>query len=324
MPRVKQSNPKRTPAMFQRTQVIRNPYHKRNLRRTTRKGAYSKNTKKAFQIRRAPFVETKVNSPDAMTKELQMEAEESTGGLWNSMVVNTQVHNSDAHTLLPIAPWIFTTQGTDDHNMLGRSIFSKYLKTKVEFTLPSQDRVIRHPAEVYLIHGWVTQPTGATAHTVPSDKNMTYAEFNNHVNDQIKQWFNDRYDKLRFIEKTQSNLKILGYQKLRVKPKSNLGMDPQIFESGLNDKIVGAPPTINMTCTWPCMKKLHMTKGQKFTAYSGHETDFYYPNHSWIPFLMVYSPTYESFRDTDIYPDLSTDEPIINVRYNTQHYFTDS
>lgn len=318
MARTKNPNPKKTPAMFQRTQIVK----RKAMMKTTRRGAYKKARKKQFQIRRAPFVETKINSSDSLMLELQMAPEASSAGMWNSLTYPTNVDNGDAHTLLPIAPYVFTTQGTDDHNMIGRGIFSKYLKTKVEFTLPMGNKTIRHPAEVYLIHGWVTQPVGATAHTTPNDKNVSYTDFQNHVNNQIKQYFNDRLDKLRFIEKNQSNLKILGYRKLKVRNSTNLGITPQVYESGLNDVIVGAPPTINMTCSWPCMKKLHLTKGQQFVAPNAHTTDFYYPNHSWIPFMMVYNPTFASYTDPNIYPP--GDEPVITCRYNTQHYFTDS
>lgn len=300
----------------------------RNLKKTTARGAYKRRAKRNFRVRREPFVETKVNSTEALTIETQIDPEASENGLWDSMTLPTTLHNTDAQTLLPIAPYVFNTQGMDDNNMIGRSIFSKYLKCKVEFTLPSQDRIIRHPAEVFLVHGWITQPVGATPNTVPSDKNVSYADFQNHCNNQIKQYFNDKNDKLRFISKTQSNIKILGYRKLRVKKSNNLGLVPTAYESlqgGLEeDIVVGSSPKINMTCSWPCMKKIHLTKGHQFqtTHPPGHATDFYYPNHSWLPFMMVYNPSFADFTNPLIYAP--GNEPVITVRYNTQHYFSDS
>ena len=156
---------------------------------------------------------------------------------------------------------------------------------------------------------------------------MTQSIFMNHIDDQVQQYFNDRLDKLRFIGKSTSNLKILGYRKLRIPKRSNLGMEPQVYESGLDDKIEGSLPIINMECSWRCMKKLQLTKGEDLTMPHPPNTvsEFRYPNNSWIPFMLVYSPTFAQFRSQGaggIYPPGV--EPFISVRYNTKHYYSDS
>lgn len=322
MARVKQRNPKKTPAMFQRTQLVK----RRPMMKTTRKGAYKAGRKKQMVIRRAPMVETK--SLDTLTQITRMGlvADGQVEGIRNTLLPY-ELQNVTAFNLLPIFPYYKNQHGLNEGEVIGSSIFSKYLKCKLEFELPSGQNLIRHPAEVYLIHGWITQPIGATAHTTPSDKNMTPGFFMNHIDDQVQQYFTSRFDKLQILPKSTSNLKIEGYRKLKVKERSNLGVNTGQFESGLNDMLYGAKPLINLECNWKCMKKIHLTKGQDVTVVGpgGQTTEFRYPNNSWIPFVLVYSPTHTTFRDNGaggVYPPGV--EPKIKVRYNTIHYYSDS
>lgn len=323
MARTKQSNPRRTPAMFRRTQIVK----RKPMMRTTRKGAYKPKRKQAMANRRAPFVETKSLDTLEQITRMGIAADESVQGIRNTLLP-LELQNASAFNLLPIFPYYKNQHGLDSGEILGSSIYSKYLKCKLEFELPSADNLIRHAAEVYLIHGWITQPIGATAHTTPSDKNMTPSVFMNHIDDQIQEYFNSRLDKLQVIPRRTSNLKIEGYRKLKVKKSANLGVNTGQFESGLDDKLYGANPLINMTCSWNCKKKLHLTHGTN-VVHNGFTTEFRYPNHSWIPFVLVYSPTFQSFTDNATGPGLNPIyppgvEPKIKVRYNTIHYYSDS
>lgn len=327
MPRTKQSNPKRTPRMFQKTSTF---YKKRPMVRTTRKGAYKPARKRAMVNRRNPLVETKQLDTLTQITRMGIVGEGQTEGIRNTLLP-LELSNATAFNILPIWPYYKNQHGLHEGEVIGSSIFSKYLKCKLEFELPMGDNLIRHPAEVYLIHGWITQPTGATAHTTPSDKNMTPGFFMNHIDDQLQQYFNGRLDKLEIIPKRTSNLKIEGYRKLKVKERSNLGVNTGQFESGLNDTLYGAKPLINMNCEWKCMKKIHLQHGAdvEVVGPGGQITEFRYPNWSWIPFVVVYSPTYQSFTDNVPGPGLNPIyppgvEPKLKVRYNTIHYYTDS
>lgn len=325
MARTKQSRPKRTPAMFQKTQVV----PRKAMMKTTRKGAYKPARKKQMAIRRAPFVETKNVDTLGQCLRMGIAADETIPGTGiRNTLLPLELTNATAFNLLPIFPYYKNQHGLDDSEVIGSSLFSKYLKCKIEFELPSGQDLIRHPAEVYLIHGWVTQPIGATAHTTPNDKNMTPGLFMNHIDDQIQQYFNSRLDKLEIIPKRTSNLKIEGYRKLKVRKSNNLGVQTGQFESGLDDVLYGAPPLINMECNWKCQKKIHLSHGQN-VVHNGFTTEFRYPNHSWLPFVLVYSPTFQSFTDNATGPGLHPIyppgvEPKIKVRYNTVHYYSDS
>lgn len=299
----------------------------RNLKKTTTRGAYKRGAKKNFRVRREPFVETKALDTDTLMIEAGIAGNETAHGVRNTLLP-LELQNQSAFNILPIFEYYKKSQGIEDYQVVGNSIYSKYLKTKLEFTLPYGDDTIRHPAEVFLVHGWITQPIGATAHTSPSDKNMTQGIFMNHINDQIQQYFNDRLDKLRFIGPSTSNVQILGYKKLKIPKRANLGLVPTLYESGMDDPIEGSLPMINATVQWRCMKKIQLTKGiSQVNPGSGFTSEFRYPNNSWIPFMVVYSPTFQSFTANqpgagNIYPPGI--EPKISVRYNTKHYYSDS
>ena len=71
-----------------------------------------------------------------------------------------------------------------------------------------------------------------------------------------------------------------------------------------------------MVCNWKTKRKVHYIKG---TSTAG-AIEMYYPNFSWLPFMLVYNPTAGDFLNTTLYPI----EPKVQVRYNCIHYYSDS
>ena len=145
--------------------------------------------------------------------------------------------------------------------MIGDNIFSRYLKAKVEFQLPSNDKIIRHPCDVYLIHGWVTVPLSKTLHTTPELYDLTRTQCNTHIKEQLEQYFNQRSDKIQYIPKRTNNIKILGYRKLKPKNNHNLGgsSGPIVNNLATGGAIItgaGGPPLVNMTCNWTTKRKI--------------------------------------------------------------------
>lgn len=290
------------------------------LRKTTRKGAYNPARKANFQKRRQPFVETKqqtdvlvalkagVTTPGAVDDTIRLTT--SPLSLSNGTTGNVTEMN-----LLPIFAFNNMNKGLDASDMIGNSVYSRYLKTKLEFELPSGTSAIRHPCDVYVIHGFVTQPLGRTLNSTPTMGTTERSSINNHITEQIQEYFNQRLDKLQFIPKRTSNIKILGYRKLKVKQNNQLGVDTTVAASSIGTDYVGAKPLINMVCNWPMKRKVHYVQGT-----SNNQLEFNYPNYAWLPFLCVYNPTAGDFLDNQRYPV----EPKIKVRYNSIHYFSDS
>ena len=310
----------------------------KNLKKTTKKGAYAKSAKKNFQKRRAPFTETKQQTDVLVAAK--------TGNMTGTAIDNIRLTtepleiaykdtagNPKELTILPLNSFMNMNQGFDESDMIGQNVFSKYLKCKLEISLPSGGNQIRHPCDMYLIHGFITQPIGNTLHTVPDMLNFTRNDYTEHIEEQLLEYFNQRSDKLSYIPKKTSNVKFLGYRKLKVKRSSNLGPDPQaiVTVTGSDDLIgstvaqYGAHPVINMSCNWPMMRKTHYVKGQAGTTAT--PLDFYYPNYSWLPFVALYNPTAHEFLSTITYPGSgpsTNDPPKMFVRYNSIHYYTDS
>ncbi|AXH78457.1 MAG: hypothetical protein [Circular genetic element sp.] len=305
------------------------------LKVTSRKGAYAPARKANFQVRRAPFVETK-HQTDVL---VSLKSGNQTGTPADTLRLTTEplqiTYGTSASgstpadpkelTILPINSFMNMNQGFDQSDMIGTSIFSKYLKCKLEFQLPYGANQIRHPCDMFLIHGWITQPIGNTLHTTPDSVDFTRSNYTEHIEEQLLQYFNQRSDKLDYIPKITSNVKFEGYQKLKVKRSTNLGPDPTTLALAGLQQNTGAHPPINMTVKWNMMKKVHYEKGTAGTTVSPLE--FYYPNHSWIPFVALYNPTAVEFLSSVTYPGSapgSNSPPDMYVRYNSIHYFTDS
>lgn len=328
------STPRQTPRMFAgRTTVIHSGGHRGAMKRTTKKGAYKKTAKKYMVRRRQPMVETKhqtdvlvsaksgnltgtaVDELRITTEPLQISYGTGTG----STAVGKEL------TLFPITSFMNMNQGFDTSDMIGNSIFSKYLKCKLEFQLPYGGNQIRHPCDMWLIHGFITQPIGNTLHTMPEQGDFTRTNYLEHIQEQLEQYFNQRSDKLDYIPKRTSNVKFLGYRKLKVKKAGNLGPPPVAQLDSTNIYGAGSHPLINMTVTWPTMRKIHYEKGTAGTTNTPLE--FYYPNYAWLPFVGLYNPTAKEFLSTVTYPGStpgSLDSPKMFVRYNSIHYWTDS
>lgn len=310
----------------------------KNLKKTTAKGAYRKGVKRNFQKRRQPFVETK-NQTDAI---VAAKAGNLTGDPVDGIRLTTQpllIHYSEPNpdnpaqtdpkelTIFPIQAFLNMNQGLQNSEMVGRAVYARYLKMKLEFQLPYGGNQIRHPCDMYLIHGFITQPLGLNEHTYPKALDFTRTQYKNHIDSHLRQYFNQRADKLDFIPKRTNNIKFLGYRKLKTQPKSNLGPPPVMSATGDGYTSAtfqqGSHPLVNMTCTWPMKKKIYYTTGTSTIA----ALPFMYPNWSWIPFVALYNPTAHEFLSTVTYPGAApatNNPPNMYVRYNSNFYFSDS
>lgn len=296
------------------------------MKKTTKRGAYKPVAKKAMMNRRAPFTETKSIDDILVAGKAGVLAGGSADTLRNPIypltILNGTTGSPNTFTILPVQCFSNMERGFEHTDITGDYIFSKYLKAKVEFELPGNEKMIKHPCDVYLIHGWVTLPLGKNLNTTPTQDQLTRAQYNEHIEDQLSQYFNQRQDKLIFRSKRTNNIKILGYRKLKPNNNQNLGAapTPQIFDraGGTVSTGGGSPPIVNMACNWPTKRKIYYEDGA-----SSIQNGFphLYPNFAWLPFMVVYNPTANDFLNTGVYP---SGEPQIRVRYNCKHYFSDS
>jgi len=300
------------------------------MRKVTAKQAYAKSVKNQMAFRRAPLVETKqrvaadtarivYGSPAAATETPVVELFNSHQPLnWRA------VHGQSAFDNIPVDPWLRMVQGLDEDQIIGRNYFSKFLKAKLEFRFPYNEvtsldytkntelyvnKMIDTHRKMYVVHGWVTNPlqapidASATSAMTKNRTEITQAMLSDHIGDAVRSYFDNGTDRLSFRERETSDIKILGYQRLR--PKLDTALSTQAVPShnvGVSATTVGAAhgaiPNVYITCNWGKInRKVPLTEGVGITdsteppAEVGELKNFY-PNDSWLPFLFIYDQDY--------------------------------
>ncbi len=303
------------------------PKGSKNLKKTTARGAYKPGRKRAFQKRRAPFVETKrrVHNEIAIMNSNQ---DGTPSANYQNPINGLSVPNNDAFTLLDLASYYRNSHGFEDHNVLGDALYSKYLKLKAQFRFPTGTNMLVNAVKVYLICGWVTQPSGWTNNTTPTDQGATAADLRAHVTNQLKEYFDQRADYLHFTEKQTANVKIEKWISIKPDINNNLAANPGQID--IEDdptkpptiRTTGAVPIINRSFTWKTMRKVHLTQGTSTpTNTNAPDPDIQnlYPNHNnWLPFALIYNPDFASFRNAN------NEDTNMVIHWNDIHYYTDS
>lgn len=217
-------------------------------------------------------------------------------------------------TMLNPSSFLCMQQGVGEDQMIGLSVFSKYIKTKIQFKLPEGPYAIQHPCDLYLVHGYVKAPLGLTSFTTPTAPANTYNNTKLHCLNHVKDFFDEREDKLRFIPQQNTNIKILGYKRIKSNRNATLGVPAQAYANSTVSpgyKTIGANPIINQSVTWKTQRKVHYTPGSPVSTTLAN----FYPNSDWLPFCCVYNPTFASFTAGDDYT--------IKVAHNDAHWYSD-
>ena len=183
-------------AFRKKTAPKRKPRRRRVMKQ---KNAYKPKQKKRFMRKRQPFVETK--------KAYQI----STGS--TGLICNPLYEPSDEtaaryrvwanKNLSPIGNFLFMGRGTAINQYLGRDIYSKYLKQKIEVTLPHNTPAdttnpgstpeanrpyhrITQPIQLWVVWGWIKRPAGTSTDLTDVDptNQITNADVR-HMIDQI-------------------------------------------------------------------------------------------------------------------------------------------
>lgn len=294
----------------------------RYMKRTTKKGAYKKTAKKNFQIRRAPFVETKTRTHEEMSNAIDP-AVDPVNAIPNPILPSMLKCGTSEDAFHIFTPLSFNSmsQGVKEDTMLGQSVYSRYLKMKVKFMFPQNTWSINFPVDIYLIHGFVTAPLALTANTTQTQDSLNRPLLVSYLQQHVKQYFDDLSDDMRFIPKTTTNMKILGYQKIRPNINRSIAPPNLVQYDGQGTSVLGNLPDVKRSINWPTNRKVRYTQGSPITsaaAGADHNTPFLYPNESWLPFACVYIP------QNDSWGSAPNDKNFINISYNDIHYFSDS
>ncbi len=293
----------------------------KNMKKTTKRGAYRKGAKKQMQRRRAPFVETKRRIHSQISG-----LNTSTGGTpstnYQQPITGLNLPNNDAFTLLNLASYWRQSHGFEERNVIGDSLYSKWLKLKLQIRWPEGTDMIANPVQLYLITGWVTAPLAFTTNTTITEELATQTDLFQHMTDQLKEYFDEREDFLRFRERTTSNVKILS--KRLLKPNLNASIAPPPSQGLLADETtrsLGAVPFVNKTFTWKTNRKMHLSQGKALATGNDApdpDTQNLYPNNQWLPFAIIYNPEFARMRNT------ANEDVETIIAYNDIHYYSDS
>lgn len=323
------------------------------MKKVGKRRAYKKNVKNQLVTRRAPIVETKqrVHSDIALVNGYNPGADNLVNPLnWRTLVVD------DAFTNIPLRSWTRISNGFQDYQCIGTSIFSKFLNMKMQLRFPRGEMIslpdsqtppvnydvknvmIQHPTKVYLVCGWITESMNypidnQPSPSLPAQANATSDALNNYITQQLKPFFDDDEDKLQFRPKATTNIKIEKYVNLAPKLNQAIGTqaipsqnwrDPALAPAWTTDAH-GSIPDVARSWSTKTNRKMALTQGQNTTYTSDGQNLF--PNNSWVPFAVIYNPDYQAQAANAIVdPETGkfTQVQVMEYRWNDVHYFTDS
>lgn len=282
---------------------VRKGRAKRKANRPTRR----KVAKKAMIKSRQPLVETKSRIQSEITtgedtpQIPQCKEFQACSGVF---------HN------LPVSAFYNMDQGTGEDRMLGQSIFSRYLNAKVQFRFPGGANAItdRHyPME--LICGWIPSSIHATTFTTSKVGDVLPSDIDSYVIKAVSEYFNARADRLDFIPKHASTIRITYRKRIRSNQMKHNVLPLQSSVTTYE----GTIPDVWKYPKWRTNRKIFYEQGANVIRSMGGNQTFY-PNYSWIPFMVVYSPMYAGEGGLTPLPLNQTPK----VCYNVSHYYTDS
>lgn len=275
-----------------------------------RRAAYRKGNKRAMVKARQPMVETKSKTTEDLVGQF---------GLNNHIDFFT--FNSET---VHINPDVFHAwqQGLGEQQCIGQSVFVKYLKRKMTVRFPQpgfintfNDKagiIPQKPMRWELIWGFIPSPLNYTGYTTPTAPNVNMSEINGYINKRVKDYFDERKDKLRFIPKKASTLRIIGRKKLRPDLRYSATAANTTSYDG---EAQGTIPDVQTSISWPMMRKVHLEQANDL--HNGNP-GLYAGNYSWLPFCCIFQENWE-----EIAADQRAQHSV-SVAYNDCIWYSDS
>lgn len=260
------------------------------LKKTTRRGAYKKGAKKNFMKRRAPFIETKSKSAEDLVVQFP------------GLVDRSQFRTQDTATV-HMNPHTFYMwhRGMEENEVIGNSCYAKFLKMKIGIRFPqsaftlngSNKQIPMTPQNYELIHGWVPNELGYTGQTNPKADEANINDIEAHINQRVLDYFNEQQDKMRFIPKAASTIRITGRRKIRPDLRFQSTAPPQTLSNVIaEDNVIGVIPDRYVSISWKMNKKLHLQPSSKL--HSGQQGLYAGNFGSWLPFCVLVNWDYEN------------------------------
>ena len=170
------------------------------------------------------------------------------------------------------------------------------------------------PQRYELIWGFVPAPLQYTGTSTPTVDTATISDIQTHINSRVLDYVNQQKDKLRFIPKKASTIRIIGRRKVRPDMRFLSTAPPQTTDNAGPDTAIGTIPNYDTSISWPMMKKIHLEYSSKLQTLEGH----YAGNYSWLPFAVFVNWDWDDlpYADRGLYCPA--------IAWNDQSWFTDS
>ena len=344
--RNRRSNPSRTRARAMHSDALSRarlpPRNKKNMAKTTAKGAYKKKHKKQMAIRRAPLVETfKYQSSPNSNEAIRLSRTTAYNNIMNRAFIAGYRQSLD----VPVDGLSTEATDTPGPTCRGRDVYSKMTALKMRFEFPENIHSIRTaymPPIVYW--GWIKKTAFRTTAMTPAPTAITEEFFKDLIDDQLLAQYNEANDRLDFSDRRPSQYVIIG--KRTIKPKLNDSINKLTLQSNVENLAIpqsdtdlaplpggvradgsepmsylGSLPPVFHTCKWNVNRKIGL---QRTTAWDGGGTnEQFYPSDCWVPFCFVFNPSFANQIDSTPITG-ATDHGQIQVSFNSVHYYTDS
>ena len=267
--------------------------------RAGRKSAYKPSAKKAFKRMSNPIAENKqllgseisatvgvdVDGKVVLTDYSQPPIDQygtPTGAYGHSMNSMHWHFNPDS--------MLYQTQGWDESQMIGRSVYQTLCAAKflIKWPQPTMNTGIEagspgtyhwgaipdQPMNYKLYWGWVPKKLLFTGQTTPNVNEVSAFDIETAINQRVTDYFNDRQDRIQFIPKKTATIKIEGSKKLFPPWDRRSGRMPTstVVQSGTdsadkpfeNTVHVGEIPDTLVKVKWNINRKIHFEPSNKF------------------------------------------------------------
>lgn len=274
----RRQNRRATKKQFQRAQNavnVKYPYAPKNKRRMMRA--------------RQPFIETKSKTHEDLVVQFP------------GLVDRSEFRTTDTQ-VLHITPdtFLMWKRGMEENELIGNSCYAKYLKMKIgvrfpqsAFLLNGQNKQIPMTPQNYeLIWGWVPNELGYTGQTNPKADEANINDIHSHIYQRVEDYVDQQKDKMRFIPKAASTIRITGRRKIRPDMRFLQTAPPQTLSNVIaEDNTIGTIPDRYTSISWKMNKKLHLQPSSKL--HSG-QTGLYPNFGTWLPFCVLVNWDYEN------------------------------
>ena len=307
--------------------------YKRVGGKVSKKGAYKKAQKKNFMNKRAAVVETKrktyedFRSPGYFSGDATADASALIAFPDRTVWITT----AQEHVSLNPETYLMWSQGLSQPQHIGQSVTVKHLNMKIQVRFPqphmkiagTPQQIPQLPQKYELVWGWVPAPLNLTGLTTPPANTETIAAIRSYINLRVNDYFNHRKDKLRFIPKKDSTLRIVGRKKVRPDMRHTSTAPPQTTDATVGaDTVVGTIPDYDTEITWKMpngAKKLWLE--QTGNVDGGSHVIGMYPNYSWLPFCVFVNWNYDEIVESHPGQEIHY---VPSIAMNDIVYFTDS